>query len=94
VAKAKSAVDLSFGIHNVSGASRSYQWSVVLAASGKSRVAAAGTAAVPGQGRVTIARPVAVTCSGTRLQVQVRLASPAESVHFWITCPVAVRGAR
>ena len=94
LAKAKSSIDVSFDIHNVSGAARSYQWSVVLAGGGQSRVSAAGTAAVPDQGRVTVTRPVAATCSGTRLQVLVRLASPAESIHFWVTCPAVARGAK
>jgi hypothetical protein len=83
---AESAVNLSFDIHNVSGSARVYQWSVVLAGNGHSRVGASGTAAAPAQGRVTVTRSVAATCSGTRLQVLVRLASPAESVDFWVTC--------
>jgi hypothetical protein len=86
VPAAESAINLSFDIHNVSGAARVYQWSVVLAGNGHSRVGASGTASAPAQGRVTVTRSVAATCSGTRLQVLVRLASPAESVDFWVTC--------
>ena len=91
---AESAVDLSFDIHNVSGTARVYQWSIVLAGNGHSSVGASGTASAPAQGRVTVTRSVAATCSGTRLQVLVRLASPAESVDFWVTCPATEAGAK
>jgi hypothetical protein len=91
---AESAVNLSFDIHNVSGAARVYQWSVVLAGNGHSRVGASGTASAPAQGRVTVTRSVAAACSGTRLQVLVRLASPAESVDFWVTCAATGAGTK
>jgi hypothetical protein len=88
-------VNVSFNIHNVSGAARVYQWSVVLANNGHNgSQEASGTVTAPAQGRVTVTRSVATTCTGGRLQVLVRLASPAESVEFWVTCPAPVQGSR
>ena len=87
-------IGVSFGIHNVSGSSRTYRWSIVLARSGQSHVKASGVVSVPAQGRVTVARTVAMACAGGRLQVVVRLASPAESIDFWATCPAQSRRAR
>lgn len=87
-------IDVSFGIHNASGAARAYQWSVVLTKAGQSDVKASGTVTASAQGRVTVTKTVAMTCVGGRLQVSVRLASPAESVDFWVTCPASAKGAK
>lgn len=82
-----SPINVSFSIHNAAGAARAYQWSVVLTKAGqKSHVKASGTTTVPAQERVTVTKSVAMTCVGGRLQVLVRLASPDESVDFWVTC--------
>jgi hypothetical protein len=82
-------VKVSFGIHNVSYAARSYQWSIHLVHAGKNRVVASGAAQTPAQGRTGVTRSVAAACVGGRFQVVVRLASPAESISFWVTCPPA-----
>jgi hypothetical protein len=82
-------VKVSFGIHNVSYAARSYQWSIGLAHAGKNRVEASGAVQTRAQGRTGVTRSVAAACVGGRLQVVVRLASPAESISFWVTCPPA-----
>jgi hypothetical protein len=92
--KPNSPIDVSFSIHNVSGAARAYQWSIVLAKSGQSHVKASGSATAPPQGRVTVTKSVEMVCVGGRLQVLVRLASPAESVDFWVTCPATVQRPR
>jgi hypothetical protein len=84
--KPTSSIAVSFTIHNVSGDSRSYQWSILLALSGKSHVAASGTVLSPAQGQTAVTRSVTASCVGVRLQVTVRLASPAESISFWMTC--------
>jgi hypothetical protein len=90
-----SPVNVSFDIHNVSGAARHYQWSVVLAKNGQNgRQEGSGAVTAPAQGRVTVTRTVRATCTGGRLQVLVRLVSPAESVDFWVTCPAPVQGSR
>jgi hypothetical protein len=88
------AVGVSFSIHNVSGASRTYNWSITLVGSAHSHVGASGAATVPAQGRAIVARTVAVACAAGRLQVVVRLASPPESIDFWATCPLETRSAR
>jgi hypothetical protein len=79
-------VKVSFGIHNVSDAAHSYQWSIAVVHSGKSQVKATGTVPLPAQGRISLARSVAAACASGRTQVVVRLAAPAESINFWVTC--------
>ena len=85
--KPNGTVKVSFGIHNVSYAARSYRWSIRLVQACKNRVEASGAAQTPAQGRAGVTRSVAAACVGGRLQVVVRLASPAESISFWVTCP-------
>lgn len=87
--KPTGSVKVSFGIHNVSNAPRSYQWSIVLVHAGKSQVKASGALQTPSQGRTAVTRSVSAACVGGRLQVVVRLANPAESISFWMTCPPA-----
>ena len=88
---AHAPIGVSFSIHNVSGASRTYDWSIALVRSSQSHVKASGVATVPPQGRATVAKTVAMSCVGGRLQIVVRLASPAESIDFWVTCPLQTR---
>jgi hypothetical protein len=87
--KSGASVKVSFGIHNVSENPRSYTWSIVLVYSGVSRVKASGAAPTPPQGRTAITKSVVAACVGGRVQVVVRLASPAESISSWMTCPPA-----
>lgn len=83
-----SPINVSFSIHNATAAARAYQWSVVLTKAGqKSQVKASGTTTVLAQDRATVTKSVKMACVGGRLQVLVRLASPDESVDFWVTCP-------
>lgn len=89
--KPTSSVRVSFGIHNVSHAPRAYQWSIVFVHAGKSQVKVSGDAQTPAQGRTEVTRSVVASCVGGRLQVVVRLASPAESISFWMTCPPAAK---
>ena len=84
-------IGVSFTIHNVSGAARTYRWSIALVRAGQGHVKAAGVITEAAQGRSTVARTVLMTCVGGRLQVVVRLASPAESINFWATCPAQMR---
>jgi hypothetical protein len=93
VARPSSSVKVSFGIHNVSDNARSYVWSIVLVHAGKSQVKASGSAQTPAQGRTAVAKPVVVACVGGRVQVVVRLASPAQSISYWMTCPPASKKA-
>jgi hypothetical protein len=90
----RASVSLSFGIHNVSGATRTYQWSILAVHEGTSKRAASGDVIVPAQGRATVAKSVRVTCPAGRDQMVVRLASPAESINFWVACPAKKSGAK
>jgi hypothetical protein len=87
--KPNADITVAFGIHNVSSDSRDYHWSIVLVHSGKSQVWASGTVLTPAQGRTAVTKAVQAACSSGRVQVVVRLASPAESISFWVTCPTA-----
>lgn len=89
LSKPNSSIEVSFSIHNVSSSLHSYQWSIVLVHAGKSQVKANGTLRSPGQGQAKVTKSVVAACAGGRLQVIVRLASPAESISFWVTCPPA-----
>jgi hypothetical protein len=88
------SIPVSFGIHNVSDSSRTYNWSIALVSSGRSRPAAAGVVHTPAQGRATVDRTVETSCAGGRLQVVIRLASPAQSIDFWGTCTPGSRSVR
>lgn len=85
--KSGASVKVSFGIHNVSDNPRSYNWSIALVRSGVSQIKASGAALTTAQGRTAITRPVVAACVSGRVQVVVRLASPVESISFWMTCP-------
>jgi hypothetical protein len=85
---AKGQVPVSFSVHNVSGSSAAYRWSIAVTRAGKSQVKAAGTVGVPAQGTATVTKTVTAACgTAPSLQVAVRLASPAESIDFSVTCP-------
>jgi hypothetical protein len=88
----RASVSVSFGISNVSGATRAYRWSIVAVHEGTSKRAASGDVIVPAQGHAAVAESVRVTCPAGRDQMVVQLASPAESINFWVACP-AVSGA-
>jgi hypothetical protein len=92
--KPNSDIKVSFSIHNVSTDLRSYQWSIVLVSAGKSHVQATGTVLSPAQSQTLVSRSVGTTCAGSRLQVVVRLASPAQSISFWMNCPSTAANTR
>jgi hypothetical protein len=83
------SVRVSFGIHNVSSDPRSYNWSIALVHSGVSEVKASGAVLTAAQGQASVTRSVVPACTGGRVQVVVRLASPGQSISFWMTCPSA-----
>ena len=89
--KANSNISVSFSIHNVSSAGRSYQWSIALERAGKTQVKTTGTLESPAQGQTVITRSLDVSCPSGRVQVVVKLASPAQSIGFWLTCPSAAK---
>jgi hypothetical protein len=91
LSKPNENVKVSFSIHNVSDVSHTYQWSIAFMHSGKSQPKASGAVVTPAQGRTGITKSLVAGCTGGRLQVVVRLASPAESVGFWVTCPTEAK---
>jgi hypothetical protein len=83
---AHQSVDASFVIRNASGGSRGYQWSITVRRDGHTRRVASGAIRVRAGSAATVARHVATACAGGRLQVAVKLGSPAESIDFWTAC--------
>src|ERR1700683_2669736 len=79
-------LDASFRIHNSSGGSRSYQWSITVLRRGHSRRVASGAVRVEPGSDATVARQVAISCAGGQLRVAVNLSRPAESIDFWTAC--------
>lgn len=87
------SINVSFGIHNVSDSSRTYSWSIATLSSGQNHPKAAGVVRLPAQGNATVDKSLRLSCVQGRLQVVVRLASPAESIDFWVACPSHSRSA-
>jgi hypothetical protein len=88
---AKGQVPVSFSLHNVSGSTSAYQWSIAVTRAGKSQVKATGTVSVPSQGTATVSKTVTEACgTAPNLEVVVRLTSPAESIDFSVLCPAGI----
>jgi hypothetical protein len=94
VASLQAPVTVSFDIHNVSASARSYHWSIVAEHGATNEGSLAGNATVAGQGRASFIENVQVTCPSGRIQMILRLASPAESLNFWVSCPVGLAPAK
>jgi hypothetical protein len=90
VGAVEAPITVSFSIHNVSGSAKSYQWSAVALNNGANEGSLSGNATVASQGRTSFIENIQATCPSGRDQVTVRLASPAESINVWVTCPVGV----
>ena len=77
----------SFAIHNVTGSTHDYHWSISLVGPELIRRVHAGSVRLaPGRG-AEVTRSVAITCTRGAVRIVVRLESPAESIHAWIACP-------
>jgi hypothetical protein len=83
-----SDVPVRFSIRNVSQSWRVYHWSIVLSNEVPGEQMAAGVAQVAAESAVAVNRTVTAKCAGGKVHLVVRLASPAESIGFWATCPV------
>lgn len=94
VASLQAPVTVSFDIHNVSASARSYKWSIVAEHGTTNEGSLSGSATVAAQGRQSFIENVQVTCPSGRLQMILKLASPAESLNFWVSCPVSLTPAR
>lgn len=79
-------VDVSFVIRNAASIPRDYQWSELVVQGGRSRRVAAGGVRVAAGREAAITRLQELSCTGGRVQVIVKLASPAESIDAWMAC--------
>ena len=77
---------VSFAVHNATQSSNTYRWTLQLVQGRNARSAAEGTATIPQGGTMTVSRQVAGLCRTGTLEVVVRLATPAESIHFRAAC--------
>lgn len=93
LASGKNVVNVSFDIHNVTGSVRNYQWSILLVQSDRSQLEGSGVARTLGQKSASVKKLVPVVCTAGRIQLVVRLASPSESIDFWMTCQDPSRNA-
>jgi len=76
----------SFAIHNATGATRGYHWSVSLVYRGRThRVHTGSVQLAPGRG-AEITQSIAITCTQGRVRIVVSLESPAESIDTWMAC--------
>jgi hypothetical protein len=80
------ALNVSFAIRNASQSANSYQWAVQVVQGKKTHSAARGTTTVPAGGTKAEIRAVTALCPTGVLEVVVRLAAPAESIHFRAVC--------
>lgn len=87
-------IHVSFNMHNVSGSSRAYHWSITMMRSGKSHLKASGVTPTTANGSATVARTVSMPCVGGRLQVVVRVAESTEPIDFWVACQTPSGGAK
>jgi hypothetical protein len=76
----------SFAVHNATGSTRDYRWSVSLVRRGRTHQAHTGTVRLAPGRRAEITRSVAITCTRGVVRIVVSLESPAESIDTWITC--------
>ena len=80
------ALNVSFAVHNASQSANSYQWAVQVVQGKKIHPAARGTTTIPAGGTKAENRAVTALCPSGVLEVVVRLAAPAESIHFRAVC--------
>lgn len=76
----------SFVIHNGTGSTHDYRWSVSVVAPGRTRRVDTGNLRLaPGRG-AEITRSIAITCTRGLVRIVVSLESPAESIDTWMAC--------
>jgi hypothetical protein len=82
------AVPVSFRVHNVEGATRSYEWTAtVRPPGGAARPARSGRLTLADGAARTIATTVPVTCTGRRARVDLSIGGPHRTIGFWVDCP-------
>jgi hypothetical protein len=75
-----------FVIRNSAPAPHRYRWQILERRNGRRRALLTGQTAVAGGGSTTVQWQVFTACAGGRLQIEVALTSPRESIAFWATC--------
>jgi hypothetical protein len=80
---------LPFTLHNDEGEARTYTWSVVARTDGRTRTLARGATPLAAGAGTRLVPTVTVPCEARRARVAVRLADPAQDVHFFATCEEA-----
>lgn len=75
-----------FVIHDASPTARRYGWRVVESYSGHQRQLITGHTTVASGGSTTVEWQALASCVSSRVQIQVRLAAPHQSVSFWVGC--------
>jgi len=83
---AHTTVPTAFMIHNVSGAERTYHWFIDVTHNNRSKRIRTGTLDLPAESQQVIRENLALTCPSGRLKVTISLASPAESIAYWVNC--------
>jgi hypothetical protein len=76
----------SFAVHNATGSTHDYRWSVSLVGRGRTRQMHAGTVRLAPGRRAEITRSVAITCTRSVVRIVVSLESPPESIDTFTTC--------
>jgi hypothetical protein len=89
----RTSVHVPFTIHNESSGTRSYQWSLKASRVGRAgRLTArsvSGTSTLAPGATVTMDPALPLVCHGGQIRITIRLASPAESIHFLSRCPTS-----
>jgi hypothetical protein len=86
VSSASTRMRMSFDLANSSADPRSYSWSIIFEQAERDSRLATGEISVSAGNRVMVARTVKVSCVKGRVRMVVKIASPAESIDFWMTC--------
>jgi hypothetical protein len=80
------ALNVPFSIHNASRSATSYRWTVQIVRGKKTRSAARGASEIAAGDTRAEDPMVTAQCPSGVLEVVVRLATPAESIHFRAVC--------
>jgi hypothetical protein len=75
-----------FVIHNASATARRYDWQILENRNGRQRQLFSGHTAVAAGGSTTVDWQTLSSCVGGRMQIQVRLTAPRQSIAFWAAC--------
>lgn len=94
LSSAPTKVKMSFALSNTSTGLRSYHWSIMLERARRNYRLAAGEVSVPAGENMTVARTVTASCASGRALMMVQVATPAESIDFWVTCSPQKNGKR